>query len=493
MGHARLQRLLQKLRDVFRIKLGRDEPARVLPLAINPAENTKPHRSPQRRYARAQREFIAKTIRELETVGAIYKNPASRWASPALAVPKPGTDKLRFTVDLRGPNSRTVPIISAMPHLKSHLQDTGGSTCFASVDLAHGYWQVALSQESQEMMSIQTPFGVYSSRRLLQGGSDSGNHFQAVLHEKLDGRVENLLQWLDGFLLHAAKEDQLLDQIENFLCVCSEIGLKLHAEKSTLFAKEAKFSGRIISADGIRFNSRHLDYLVGMHKPTVAHELQQLLCATNWMRSSIPNYAQTVAPLHELMEQAYSKAGSRTKRAVTKIPINMSWGAAHYTAFATIMKQLGATVTLSYPKPDHSMCLLTDASQTHWAAILTQIPDNQRRLGIEHQHLEPLSFLSGVFRGSATHWSTPEKEGFSIVEAIRRLDYLVTGRTVSIFTDHAKLVHMYEPIREESWYVSSHCKQSYALGDQAQRISLRCRKPPWRAQRLGRYADSIGC
>lgn len=32
-----------------------------------------------------------------------------------------------------------------------------------------------------------------------------------------------------------------------------------------------------------------------------------------------------------------------------------------------------------------------------------------------------------------------------MVEFMTRLDYLVAGRTVTIFTDHANLVHMYNP------------------------------------------------
>lgn len=141
-----------------------------------------------------QREFINRTVKELEQVGAIYKNPTARWASPALAVPKPGSGQLRFTVDLRGPNSMTVKITSAMPHLESKFQDVAGSTCFVSCDLAHGYWQIPLAAESQEMLSIQTPRGVFSSRRLLQDGSDSGNHFQAVLGHRFSGRVDKMLQ-----------------------------------------------------------------------------------------------------------------------------------------------------------------------------------------------------------------------------------------------------------------------------------------------------------
>ena len=445
-GSNRLKNLLRKYRNVFRIKLGPDPPAKVAPLVISCSEKAKPFRSPQRRYAPSQREFIIQTIRELEAVGAIYKNNSSRWASPALAVPKPGSTKLRFTVDLRAPNSSTVPLQSAMPHLESLFQDIEGSSCFANIDLAHGYWQIPLAEESQEMMSIQTPIGVYSSRRLVQGGSDSGNHFQAVLGEKFQCRVKNLIQWLDDFLFYSKDENSLLNDIQAFLQVCEEINLKVHPEKSNFFSKRVQFCGRIITPEGIQYHPRHFESLVSMKKPTTARELQQLLCATNWMRSSIPNYAKVVEPLHNLMEEAYSKAGGkRTKRAIRNLSITAEWGANHDDAFSTIIKQLAAAVKLSHPKSDFELCLFTDASDSHWSGILTQVPKDQRNKLIDEQDHEPLCFLSGAFKGSSRNWSVPEKEGFAIVESMCRVDYLVMGREVSVYTDHANLVQLYDP------------------------------------------------
>ncbi len=410
-----------------------------------PVNGSRPYRSPQRRYAPLQREFISQTVKELEAVGAVYKNPAAKWASPALAVPKPGSTSFRFTVDLRGPNSQTVPIQSAMPHLESSLQSTQGSTCFAKVDMAHAYWQLPLAPESQEMLSIQTPLGVYSSRRLLQGSTDAGNHFQAVTQDALQGRVDNLLQWLDDFLVLSRNETELLDSIQEFLTVCAEYGFKIHAEKTQFFLKNAKFCGRILSPDGVRFDPRHFETIVSMKTPTMGDELQQLLCATNWMRTSFPAYAETIAPLHELMELVYTKAGGRTKRAVRKIHLDSSWGANHDSAFAAVKQQLAAATKLAHPKQDYTMCLFTDASDTHWAAILTQIPDKEKRRPVHEQSHEPLCFLSGAFKGFAANWSVPEKEGFAIVESMCRLDYLVSGYTVHIFTDHANLVYLFDP------------------------------------------------
>ena len=385
-------------------------------------------------------------MHELESIGAVYRNPAARWASPALVVPKPGTDTLRLTVDLRVPNSMTVPIQAAMPHLESRLQDTQGSTCYANIDKAHAYWQLALEEDSQEIHSIQTPIGVYTPTRILQGGTDSGNHYQAVTSEKFSqAGVHKILQWLDDFLIYSTDENELLEIIQKFFQVCSEFGFKVHAKKSKLFTKRVKFCGRILTAEGIQYDPRHFSALLDMKTPVFGSELQQLVCATNWMRNAIPDYARIIDPLHKLMEECYKRAGKRTKRAVRKLRIDGLWGAEHDSAFMCIKNQLAACTKLAYPKETHTMCMFTDASETHWSAVLTQVPSNQMSLSIAEQDHEPLCFLSGAFSGSSFNWSMPEKEGFSIVEAMTRLDYMTIGRTVSIFTDHANLVFIYNP------------------------------------------------
>jgi len=39
-----------------------------------------------------------------------------------------------------------------------------------------------------------------------------------------------------------------------------------------------------------------------------------------------------------------------------------------------------------------------------------------------------------------------EKEVFSIVESMSRIDYLIAGKEESLFTDHANLVYIFDPI-----------------------------------------------
>lgn len=120
-------------------------------------------------------------------------------------------------------------------------------------------------------------------------------------------------------------------------------------------------------------------------------------------------------------------------------------GAINYFPFDRIKKQLSAFVKLAHPKPEHALCLFSDASDTHWAAMLTQVPNDQRRKAFEDQQHEPLFFLFRAFKSSSANWSALEKDGYAIVDGIYRLDYLITGRSVTIFTDHANLAYIYNP------------------------------------------------
>lgn len=48
----------------------------------------------------------------------------------------------------------------------------------------------------------------------------------------------------------------------------------------------------------------------------------------------------------------------------------------------------------THPTSHHRLSLFTDDSETHYSAILTQVPDGQLKRDIEEQEYEPLPFLS---------------------------------------------------------------------------------------------------
>jgi hypothetical protein len=60
-----------------------------------------------------------------------------------------------------------------------------------------------------------------------------------------------------------------------------------------------------------------------MDMPQTGAELLQFLCAFNWIRTAVPEFAQLVSPLHHLLEDVYDKAGGKsTKGAAAQVALS---------------------------------------------------------------------------------------------------------------------------------------------------------------------------
>jgi hypothetical protein len=123
---------------------------RTLLLKIELKPDAKPKRIPAHKYAPPQVQFLAAKTAEMERLGLVKKNLASRWASPPLILPKAGSEKFRFTLGLRYPNSQAEQVSCPMPNMEDELASLAGSKFFATLDLKQGYWQLPLHEDSQE-------------------------------------------------------------------------------------------------------------------------------------------------------------------------------------------------------------------------------------------------------------------------------------------------------------------------------------------------------
>ena len=75
-------------------------------------------------------------------------NCDSPWASPVVLVTKKN-GSTRFCVDYRRLNSVTVKDVYPLPRIDSSLRLLGNQQWFSTIDLASGYWQVAMSPDAK--------------------------------------------------------------------------------------------------------------------------------------------------------------------------------------------------------------------------------------------------------------------------------------------------------------------------------------------------------
>ena len=85
-------------------------------------------------------------------IGAVNESK-SPWASAVVLVSeKDGS--LRFCIDLRKLNARTVKDAYSLPRIEETLDCLNGAQWFTSLDLKLGYWQVELDEESKALSAF---------------------------------------------------------------------------------------------------------------------------------------------------------------------------------------------------------------------------------------------------------------------------------------------------------------------------------------------------
>ena len=93
---------------------------------------------------------------------------------------------------------------------------------------------------------------------------------------------------------------------------------------------------------------------------------------------------------------------------------------------------------LTYPDPNLPYVLFTDASKYAWACVLTQ---EKRHMieGKEVKLLHPITYMSGLFRGSQMNWACLTKEAYAIYMSIKKLTYYLEDADITLRSDHLPL------------------------------------------------------
>lgn len=287
-----------------------------------------------------------------------------------------------------------------------------------------------------------TDRAVYTPTRVIMGAVDAVMYFQSTMQKCFEERLyKSLILWIDDLLSYATNVDDLLENMEYIFRTCDKYCLKLNPDKCNLYMRSVKFCGKIFCADGIAQDPERIKSLSTMPAPKTAAELQQYLCALNWMRSSIPDFSRISKSLRQVLEKA-SKGTSRKSRVLKRIPITLDDEAE--TNFKRLNECVANAVMLAHPSQEADYFLFTDASDDGWGSVLFQVKDYDEGKNIEEQNPEPLYFLSGSFTDARHRWSIPEKEAFAIVESVERLDFmLIRAKPFHIMTDHRNLVYIF--------------------------------------------------
>ena len=325
-----------------------------------------PFRERYRRIPPHQYDEVKKHLKEMLEIGAIRKSQ-SPWASAVVLVRKKD-GALRFCIDLRKLNARTIKDAQTLPRIEDSLDSLNRAMIFSSLDLKSGYWQVELDEESIPYTAFTVgPLGFYECLRMPFGLTNAPATFQRLMENCLgDLHLNWCIIYLDDIIIYSKTPKEHLERLEAVFEKISKAGLKLKPSKCEFFKSEITYLGHVVSNKGIATDPKKIRAIQQWPRPTTVTEVRRFTGLTNYYRKFVHGYAKVARPLHDLV----SGKNAKKKRTVVE------WTEDCEKSFNQLKQLCSNTPVLAYPDYKQKFKLYTDASESGLGAVLTQIKED---------------------------------------------------------------------------------------------------------------------
>ena len=122
----------------------------------------------------------------------------------------------RFCIDFRKVNDLTRKDAQPLPRIDDTLDTMGEACFFSTLDLASGYWQVALDPKvnDKEKTAFATPFGLYQFQVMPFGLCNTPATFQCLMEQVLAGlHWTCCLVYLDDIIVFSCSVPEHLSKL----------------------------------------------------------------------------------------------------------------------------------------------------------------------------------------------------------------------------------------------------------------------------------------
>ena len=377
-----------------------------------------PIHSKSYRYPYVHKQEVKKQINEMLEKG-IIRPSSSPWSSPIWIVAKKpdasGQQKWRLVVDYRKINEKTIDDRYPIPNIIDVLDKLGRAQYFSALDLASGFHQIEMNQNSIEKTAFSVENGHYEYLRMPFGLKNAPSTFQRVMDEVLkDLQNKICMVYMDDIIIFSTG---LQEHIQNLRLVFSKLresNFKIQLDKSEFLQKQIEFLGHIVTPDGIKPHTKKIEVIKRYPIPKTQKEIKSFLGLLGYYRRFIQNFAKLTKPMTRCL-----KKNQRVEHTPEFIE-----------CFEACKSVLTSEPVLAYPNFEKPFELTTDASNFAIGAILSQ--DNH-----------PISYASRTLNPTEINYPTHEKELLAIVWACKYFRPYLFGHKFVINTDHKPLVWLF--------------------------------------------------
>lgn len=407
--------LKQMYPDVFNENLGRCTKLKAELVVKNGAT---PVFVPKRKVPFAIEETVNKELDRLVKMGVITPVSYSSWASPIVPVRKKNGE-IRICADYStGLNDALELNRHPLPTPEEIFAKINGGTVFSQVDLKDAYLQIEMSEESKELLTINTSRGLYRYNRLPFGVKSAPGIFQSVMDNLIAG-LPGCATYLDDIVVSGTSETDHDENVRALFKRIAEFGIRVRLEKCAFKEKCIKFLGFIVDSQGRRPDPEKTKAIEAMPRPNNLSEVESFLGMVSFYGTFVPKMREYRAPLDAL------------KKKNTKF----LWTDECEKAFINLKSTVNSGLLLCHYDPKKPIIVAADASEKGLGAVITHKFPNGSEKAICH--------VSRALTAAEKNYSQTEKEGLAIIFAVRKFHRYIYGRKFTLLTDHKPLLGIF--------------------------------------------------
>ena len=333
----------------------------------------------------------------------VIRPSISPWAPPIVLVTKKD-GSVHFCVDYRKLNQVAKFDAYPMPQIEEMIDMIGPAGVTTTLDLAKGYWQIPMDEESKDKTAFTTPFGLYEFEVMPFGLHSAPATFQRMINHTLRDCYHFARAYLDDIMIFSRSWEEHLVHLWKVLTRLQTAKLTINVAKLTINVSKCQFGkeevhylGHVIGGGTVKPDPQKLEAVNNYPRLVSKKEVRAFLRLAGYYRRFVPHFATTAEPLTELTKG--------------RNPDQVKWSERCGEAFHKLKELLSTPPVLKVAEPNKQYVLQTDASKQGLGAVLSQIKEN----GEEH----PVAFASRKFLSREKNYSVIEKECLAIASLPR--------------------------------------------------------------------------